>query len=95
MSHRIRLKGAMICTADRLEAVRAALPEHICLTRQELGCLLFEVTETAGGRFEVNELFADRAAFDAHQARGGASVWAEVTKGLPRDYQITEEATPS
>jgi len=41
----------------------------------------------------VNELFADRAAFDAHQARGGASVWAEVTRGLPRDYQITEEAT--
>lgn len=95
MSHRIRLTGAMICTADRLAAVRAALPEHIRLTRLEPGCLSFEVTETLGGRFEVNELFTDRAAFDAHQARGGASVWAEVTRGLPRDYQITEEAIPS
>ncbi|MCG7492123.1 putative quinol monooxygenase [Thalassobius sp. Cn5-15] len=91
MSHKhIHLTGAMICPPERLEAVRAALPDHIRLTRAEPGCLRFEVTEGSGGRFEVDELFSDRAAFDAHQARGAASVWAKVTAGLPREYEISE-----
>ena len=33
---------------------------------------------------------SDRAAFDAHQIRAGASAWARVTAGCPRDYEITE-----
>ncbi|APZ54755.1 putative quinol monooxygenase [Salipiger abyssi] len=86
----IRLTGTMTCPPERAEAVRAALPEHIRLTRAEPGCLHFDVTETAPGRFEVFERFADRAAFDAHQARAGASDWARVTAGCPRDYEITE-----
>ncbi|CUH83131.1 putative quinol monooxygenase [Thalassovita mediterranea] len=86
----IQLTGAMICTTERLAEVRAALPEHIRLTRLEPGCLKFDVVERDGGRFEVDELFSDRAAFDAHQARGAASDWARVTAGLPREYEISE-----
>ena len=86
----IHLTGTMTCPADRLAEVRAALPRHIALTRAELGCLSFEVSEEPSGHFRVDETFADRAAFEAHNARGAASDWARVTDGLPRDYSVTE-----
>ena len=86
----IHLTGAMLCPPDRRDAVRAALPAHVALTRAEPGCLRFDVVETRPGRFDVDEVFADRAAFDAHQARGAASDWARVTEGLPRDYTVTD-----
>ncbi|RYH03413.1 antibiotic biosynthesis monooxygenase [Salipiger sp. IMCC34102] len=87
----IHLTGALTCPPERLEAVRAALPGHIALTRAEPGCLSFEVTETTPGIFTVHERFADRAAFDTHQARTTASDWGRITEGLPRDYSVTEE----
>ena len=87
----IRLTGTMTCPPERLAEVRAALPDHVDLTRAEPGCLRFVVTETAEGRFDVDEAFADRAAFEAHQRRGSASDWARVTADLPREYRVTEE----
>lgn len=89
----IRLSGHIDVPPDRLAAVSAALPEHIRLTLAEPDCLGFDVTPdgTLPGRFQVRESFASRAGFDAHQARAGASVWARVTAGIPRDYQITED----
>ena len=45
----IRLRGTFTCPPERLAAVRAALPDHVRLTRAEPGCLSFEVTETAAG----------------------------------------------
>jgi quinol monooxygenase YgiN len=88
----IKLTGYIDIPADRLDAVTDALPAHIALTRAEPGCLSFEVTPDSDhpGRFSVAELFTDRAAFEAHQARAGASPWAEVTAGIPRHYQIEE-----
>ncbi|WP_421704155.1 putative quinol monooxygenase [Aliiroseovarius sp.] len=88
----ITLTGYIHVPADRLEAVSAALPAHIALTRAEPGCLSFEVTpdHAQPGRFTVSERFIDRAAFDAHQARAGTSPWAEVTAGIPRHYTIEE-----
>jgi quinol monooxygenase YgiN len=71
--------------------VRVALTEHIRLTRKEIGCLSFDVTETDPGEFRVREQFADQAAFDAHQSRTKSSTWFQVTQGMPREYQITEE----
>ena len=86
----IHLTGTMTCPPDRRDAVRAALPAHVALTRAEPGCIRFDVTETAPGVFTVDEVFADRAAFDAHQTRGATSVWADITSGLPRDYSLHE-----
>ncbi len=90
----IVLAGYIDVPRDRLEAVAAALPDHILLTRAEPGCLSFEVTPDPshpGGRFIVAERFTDRAAFDAHQTRAGASPWAEITAGVPpRHYKIEE-----
>ena len=88
----ISLTGYIDVPADRLRAVTAALPAHVALTRAESGCLSFDVTPdpTHPGRFTVAERFTDRAAFDAHQARAGASPWAEVTAGIARAYQVEE-----
>lgn len=86
----VLLDGHIDVPADRLEAVEAALAEHVRLTHGEPGCLFFFVTpcgETAC-RFIVSEIFADEAAFAAHQARTAASHWFEVTKDIPRQYEI-------
>lgn len=82
------LTGTMTCPSDRRDAVRAALPNHVDLTRAEPECLRFAVTETGPRVFAADETFDDRAAFDAHQARGAASAWAIVTAGLPRDCVV-------
>ncbi len=75
------------------DAVLAALPAHIAATRAEPGCLRFEVTpDRATGRLLVEELFADRAGFEAHQARVLQSPWGRLTKGMKRRYQVTEIA---
>lgn len=77
---------------DRLDAVKAAVGDHIALTRAEAGCLSFEVSPCPDvqGRFLVAETFKNRTAFEHHQTRTKASAWAEITEGLPRKYKITE-----
>ena len=90
----IHLTGKLIC-ADEAQAgiVRTYLPEHIRLTRAEPGCLKFEVFRSQSDpvRFAVSEVFRDRDAFDAHQARAAATIWARGTAGIPRDYTISED----
>jgi len=89
---KIRLTGFISVPADRLDIVRAALPDHIRLTLAEPGCVSFDVTEDPDvpGRFNVAEIFADRVSFDAHQSRMKSSPWAKVTAGIAREYQITK-----
>ena len=89
----ISLQGHIMVPQDRLEAVRSALPLHISLSRKELGCLSFNVTESSieTGRFNVNERFSDQDSFDAHQKRGATSAWAEITAGIPRHYTVTKD----
>ncbi len=89
---KVALTGHLRC-ADAVEAarVRAGLDTHLRLTRAEPGCLRFDVTPTDDPLvWHVSELFTDRAAFEAHQARAGASNWAKLTAGIARDYKITE-----
>ncbi len=87
----VTLTGHINVPFDRLDAVTAALQEHIRLTRAEPGCLSFDVTPHANiaGRFEVKEMFVDQEAFDHHQARAQASPWAETTRGIERHYTVT------
>lgn len=86
----VLLDGHIDVPAGRLAAVAAALPEHVRLTRAEPGCLHFSVTPCPDlpGRYLVSETFIDEAAFAAHQARGAASRWAEVTSAIARQYEI-------
>jgi quinol monooxygenase YgiN len=90
---RVILTGFLICRSlDEADRVAALLPEHIRLTRAEPGCLVFEVIRSMADpcRFAVREVFAARADFDAHRARAQGSPWGRSTKGIPRDYVLTE-----
>lgn len=84
-----RLEGHIDVPADRIAQVSEALKDHIRLTREEEGCIFFNVDACAEveGRFLVSEAFVDEAAFNAHQERAGASPWAEASAGVPRDYK--------
>ncbi|WP_353472525.1 antibiotic biosynthesis monooxygenase [Salipiger sp. H15] len=86
----VQLTGRMTAPVERCAEVRAAMAEHIRLSRAEAGCLYFELRETDPGVFEVSELFQSRAAFDAHQERTRASAWFRITGDLPRDYDMAE-----
>ncbi len=91
----VYLDGHIDVPSDRLEAVMAALPQHIALTRAEPGCLKFEVTvsERVAGRLDVSEIFVDQTAFDAHQTRMRASDWFKVTEGIQRHFTIRTAVT--
>ena len=93
MSRKIRLTGYLGIPEERMASVMAALPIHLELTRMEPGCSEFDVSQSATveGRLLVSELFEDQAAFEAHQRRTAASAWAEITAGIPRHYEMTEE----
>lgn len=87
----ITLTGRLIC-ANAIEAdlVATLLPDHTRLTRAEPGCLSFHVHRTADPLvWQVDEAFADRAAFDAHQTRTRASAWHKATAHLRRDYRTS------
>lgn len=91
---RVSLSGFLICrTLEEADRVSELLREHIRLTRAEPGCLRFEVLRSHSDptRFAVTETFRDRAAFEAHQARTATTIWARATKGITREYEISEE----
>ncbi|MEM7068032.1 MAG: antibiotic biosynthesis monooxygenase [Pseudomonadota bacterium] len=83
------LKGHIDVPEDRAEFVKAALAEHIRLTRDEPGCIFFNVEPCSdvAGRFTVSEAFVDKQAFDAHQERARNSPWAAASAGIPREYK--------
>lgn len=92
MSHVI-LTGFLICrTLEEADRVASLLPEHIRLTRAEPGCKTFEVIRSMADpvRFAVREIFTSRADFEAHQTRALTTLWGRSTKGIPRDYVLTE-----
>ena len=87
----VYLTGKLICASEeQASIVREYLPEHIRLTLREPGCLEFEVTHAGAMTWDVAEVYADRRAFEAHQARVKASTWGAVTLGIAREYQIRE-----
>lgn len=88
----IKLTGRLLCkNVEESELVRRFLPEHIRLTKEETGCLAFNVTETADPLvWQVEELFSDPQTFALHQARTKASEWGRETRAIVREYQITE-----
>jgi len=90
--NKIVLKGHIIVPESDLAVVKNELPVHIELTRQEEGCLVFEVTqdENENNKFHVYEEFINEPAFSSHQQRVGKSKWGSVTKNVERFYEITE-----
>lgn len=87
----VTLTGQLICTTQHEAArVRAAIETHIRLTRAEPGCVSFEVVPTDDPMiWQVDEVFTDQAAFEAHQTRAKTSDWATQTAGITRKYTVT------
>ncbi len=89
---RVTLRGFLICRSlEEADGVSAMLAGHIAATRAEPGCLVFEVLRSSADpvRFAVHEVFRDKAAFEAHQARIRRSDWWRATQHIPRDYKVT------
>lgn len=87
----IRVTGTLTCaTAADAALVRQHLPRHIRLSREEPGCLTFNVDSTDDPMvWRLDESFIDRAAFAAHRARTQAGDWFKVTAHLKRDFRVT------
>lgn len=90
---KVTLQGCITVPETQLEAVKEALVEHIKLTKEEGGCLVFNVTQREGDPlvFDVYEEFVSDEAFAGHQARVQGSAWAEATAEVERDYEITRD----
>lgn len=88
----ITLTGTLTCpTQDDLKIVEDYLPDHIALSRAEVGCVFFNVMHTSDPMvWQLDETYTDQAAFDAHQARNRASIWWAKSQNLLRDFKITD-----
>lgn len=89
---KVILKGYILVTDTDLAAVKKELLNHIQLTRQEEGCLVFEVSQDTenSNRFNVYEEFTDSISFESHQKRVRNSRWGEVSENVSRHYQIND-----
>lgn len=88
---KLKLNGQMVCeTLQQREAILTHLQKHVELTRAEPGCIEFSVEETRNPMvFQVDEMFASEADYQAHRARTESTQWAEATKGIKRQYNIS------
>lgn len=88
---KVILKGHVIVPDSDIAAVKTELINHIELTRQESGCLVFNVSQDTGNlnRFNVYEEFTDRNSFANHQDRVRRSTWGTITVNVERHYEIT------
>ena len=88
----IALTGRLICsdTAQMLTAL-GHLPDHSRLSRAEPGNLRFDLAQSDDPMiWTLSELFADDAAFAAHQARTKDSDWGRASGNIQRDFTRTE-----
>ena len=91
---KVILQGHILVSDSDLSVVQGELQGHIELTRNEQGCLLFEVTQDPENKnvFSVHEEFVDQLAFEAHQQRVKNSRWGKITAGVERYYRISEQS---
>ena len=89
---KVILKGHIIVPDSDIAAVKMELINHIELTRQESGCLVFKVSQDTENlnRFNVYEEFTDRDSFANHQDRVRQSMWGTITVNVERHYEITD-----
>lgn len=82
------LVGYITVPESELEEVKKALPTHIENTRNESGCIEFNVTQriTEPNRFDVFEQFTNEVAFAKHQSNVANSTWGALTKNVKRHY---------
>ena len=83
------ISGQLRC-ADIGQLMRALdlLPEHAEHSRSEPGNLRFDLIQTDDPMvFELNELYADDDAFQAHRARLKGARWGAESHGISRHFE--------
>ena len=85
---KVIIKGYIEIPINDFDKVLAELPNHIKLTRQEEGCVVFKVEQDKNDsyRFNVYEEFVNKESFEAHQERVKESQWGWVAKNVQRNY---------
>jgi len=88
---KVILEGYIVVPDADLLRVQAELPNHIALTRKELGCLVFNVSQCKvhRNRFRVYEEFASQNDFEVHQERVHNSAWGAISRNVERHYIIS------
>jgi quinol monooxygenase YgiN len=86
----IHLTGQLVCvTEEEVRVVSLHLPDHVKLTRAEVGCISFEVVRTVDPLvWSVEERFENQQVFELHQQRVAASEWGRTTARIERRYSI-------
>jgi len=86
----VTLEGFIVVPYQDLALVEKELPNHIRLTRQEPGCIKFEISKDSQmmNRFHVYEEFKDQKSFELHQHRVQRSRWGHVSVNVVRHYQV-------
>jgi quinol monooxygenase YgiN len=88
---KVILQGYIIVPDADFVKVKKGLETHINLTKQEAGCLIFNVKQDDinNNKFNVYEEFTDQQAFDNHQLRVKKSNWGKITANFKRHYRIS------
>jgi quinol monooxygenase YgiN len=88
---KVILEGYVLVSDSDLAAVKRELPNHINLTRQEKGCIVFEVSQDneSINRFNVYEEFVSKDAFKLHQQRLSSTEWGKVSSRLEKHYKTS------
>lgn len=89
---KIVLKGYIIVPKSDLSEVKKELVTHIKLTRQEKGCLIFDIAQAENNiyRYNVYEEFTNRESFSNHQDRVQNSKWGKISSNVSRHYEVIE-----
>lgn len=89
------LTGRLICRdAGQMMTALSLLPEHIRLSREEPGCLHFDLWQDEDPLvWHLSELFVDADAFAAHGKRTEDSAWGREGAGIGRDFH-RHDVTP-
>ncbi|WJS85583.1 GNAT family N-acetyltransferase [Paracoccus sp. TOH] len=90
----VSLSGRLICKdAAQMLLALDLLTEHVELSRAEPGNLRFDLAQADDPLvWELNELYADDTAFQAHRDRLRDSRWGRESHGIERDFTRAEPA---
>ncbi len=86
---KVRLTGYIVIPENERCAVLDALKIHQALTKNEVGCLRFELSsdDNDACKFWLIEEFVDETAFLLHQERTRQSPWYQASINVARRYQ--------
>lgn len=86
------LTGRLVCQdAGQMMVALSLLPDHARLSREEPGCLRFDLWQDEDPLvWHLSELFVDADALAAHAARTKDSPWGRDSAGIVRDIRRSD-----